>query len=79
MGKPKSGSKSKGGRGGGKLFIANIEELQLRDREISEAQEARARRRAEDGEDGAAAAEESEGEQEEESGQEKVSNSELIN
>lgn len=36
-----------GGRGGGKkMFIANVEELQMREREVIESRDARIRRRA---------------------------------
>ena len=51
MGRDKG--RGRGGRGGGKkMFIANMEELAIRDREVSEIKEARAKRRAEDDEDG---------------------------
>ena len=49
MGRDGSKNKGRGGRGSGKkMFIANVEELQMRNMQISEAQEARAKRREED-------------------------------
>ena len=46
MGRDKGKGKG-GGRGGGrKLFIANVEELAIRDREVNELQDARIKRRA---------------------------------
>jgi hypothetical protein len=56
MGRDSKGRGKSGGRGGGrgsgrKMFIANVEELQLREMQITEEKQVRARRRGDD-EDG---------------------------
>src|SRR4051794_15548980 len=67
MGRDRGKGKA-GGRGGGgkKMFIANEDELALRNREVSEHQEARNRRRAGSDDEGVAKKGENEGDDDEE-------------
>lgn len=62
----KKGRGGGGGRGSGKkMFIANIEEMEMRNREADEAREERARRRAdEDGDEPAKSGEKADSDEE---------------